>query len=135
MSIFKWDESMSVDIEKFDNAHKNLVSTIDELFRSMRDGQGKTKLAETISKLTQYTVTHFKEEEDAMTEYDYPELDSHRAEHEKFITQVDKFSKEYAKNPLFMTPQVLDFLKDWLVGHIMNTDALYTKHLKSKGLN
>ena len=55
-------------------------------------------------------------------------------EHLKFIERIEKFKNEFEKGNGVLSFDLIDFLKNWLLNHILKVDMKYVPFLKSKGL-
>lgn len=134
MPMFQWDEKFSVNVSVFDAQHKKLIGYVNDLYEAMKAGRGKDVMAELIERLVGYTETHFSDEEQKMKLYNYPAYENHRLEHESFVRRVQIFKRDYENNKVAVTIEIMHFLKDWVMNHIMKTDKKYTEFFNSKGL-
>jgi len=130
MDLIKWTNEYSVGIEEIDNQHKGLIIVINELFSLMSEGKAQSKLIDIFDYLTDYTKKHFKAEEDMMLKYSYHEFDQHKLEHINFIDKLSELKEDYISNKITISLEILNFLKDWLINHILITDKKYSKHIK-----
>ena len=122
MSIFSWNSSYEIGIEKIDAQHKDLVEIIANLFNSMKVGLGYKEIENTIGKLRDYSNYHFTEEEKLMKEINYPKISEHIEVHSYFTEIVEDFYKRYKEGEIALTIKMLDFLKNWLLNHISTMD-------------
>ncbi len=134
MALIQWNSSLSVNITQIDNQHMKLVELVNTLHDKMKEGKGKDALSGILNELTNYTVYHFKTEEDLFRKYKYPQTDSHLKEHEALVQQVVKLRSDFGSGKSVLTLDVMNFLKDWLTGHIMGNDKAYVPFLKSQGI-
>lgn len=132
MSIFQWKDEYSVGHPEIDAQHKRLFQFADELHSAMASGKGKDVLSATLAKLINYTKVHFATEERLMQQYSYPDYAGHKQAHDKLTGQVVAFQKEFEASRSSMTIQLMQFLKDWLVHHIGETDKKIAAFLKQK---
>ena len=65
-----------------------------------------------------------------MIDHGYPELESHREEHQAFVTQTAYFIATYREGGASLKSDILLFLKEWLVEHIVKTDGAFGDYLK-----
>ncbi len=108
---------------------------VNELFDGVQAGRGKEVLGPTLDGLVSYTVTHFANEERYMTQHKYPALAAHKAEHDALAKQVAEVQAKYkAGASAALSMEVMAFLKNWLVKHIMGSDKAYTPFMNSKGV-
>lgn len=132
MALFEWNSSYETGIQIIDEQHKQLVEILSNLFESMRVGLGFKQIQHTIMELKDYTITHFSEEERYMKEINYPNYVEHVEVHKYFIENVEDFAKKYENGEIAISLQILDFLKNWLVNHILTVDkyiAIFEKSL------
>ncbi|MEI6520901.1 MAG: bacteriohemerythrin [bacterium] len=134
MALMNWDEKFILGITEIDAQHKVLVGMINDLHDAMRDGKGKIIIGDIIEGLSKYTKTHFIKEETFFDMYNYPKTDIHRKEHNAFISQITEFQQGFAEGKLSLSIQVMNFLKDWLKTHIMDSDKKYAPFLISNGV-
>jgi hemerythrin-like metal-binding protein len=64
----------------------------------------------------------------------YPDYTAHKAVHADLVSHITKFDKEFREGKFGLSIQVMNFLKDWLSKHILETDKKYSQFLNSKGV-
>ena len=133
MPCLTWNDSFSVKIEAIDDQHKRLFDLVNRLFDSMQAGAGNKTIRQALAELIRYTMTHFAAEEAAMEAYGYPELNEHRQEHQKLTAQVLEFIEQYHVGRAKIGMSLLDFLQNWLTGHILGSDHAFSHFLVSRG--
>lgn len=140
MELFIWDDSLSVNIQSIDDQHKMLLNMINgyyEEIHKIHEGKSNTTLKELridlISKMKEYAIVHFRTEEEYFEKYDYPDFIEHKREHDDFFAKVVDVEKRLEDGRLILTTELTDFLKDWLVDHIVGSDQKYSEFLISKG--
>jgi methyl-accepting chemotaxis protein/hemerythrin len=133
--ILQWDQSLAVHIDDIDEQHKKLVQMICDLHEAMRSGKGKGQVEPVLRELEDYAVEHFGFEEKLMEKYKYPGYLNHRKEHGKFVDQVIAFGNDFRANRTTLTTEVMNFLKNWLVGHIKGTDKKYSSFFNERGVH
>jgi hemerythrin-like metal-binding protein len=132
--LLRWSDSLSVGIDSIDSQHKKLVDLINELYVQMNSGSAKEAVGRTLSKLIDYTGSHFKNEEKLFARHDYPEQADHKEVHSKLVDQVLYFQDQFEKGEKDVSLELMEFLKDWLLNHIKKTDRQYSSFLLSKGV-
>uniref|UniRef100_I2Q086 Hemerythrin-like metal-binding domain-containing protein n=1 Tax=Desulfovibrio sp. U5L TaxID=596152 RepID=I2Q086_9BACT len=133
--ILQWDQSLAVGIGEIDGQHQKLVGMICDLHEAMRSGKGKDQVEAILRELENYAVEHFGYEEKLMEQYKYPAYRNHRKEHEAFVDKVIAFGNDFRNNRAALTTEVMNFLKNWLVGHIKGTDQKYSAFFNERGVN
>jgi hemerythrin len=134
MPLINWGPKYSVGISSIDTQHKKLVDIINDLNDAMRNGKSKEVLNTTLTSLIDYTKVHFKFEEDLFNKYGYAEKLSHKMLHDKLTRQVLDFYDNYQKGKATVSIELMNFLSDWLLKHIVAEDKKYTDFLTQKGV-
>jgi methyl-accepting chemotaxis protein/hemerythrin len=132
-AFLEWRAEMSVGIGEVDRQHQQLVQYINELNDAMSSGSAHETVATILGKLVDYAGTHFGDEEALMSRYGYPDFDAHRRIHSTFVGKVTHLQKQFGESRALLSRDVMVFLKDWLVNHIMGTDQKYGPYLRRKG--
>jgi hemerythrin len=134
VALVTWDKSYSVNVKSCDAQHQKLFELINRLHEAMRLGLGRAIVADTVHELEKYTEAHFHAEEALLQRAQYPKLNEHRLQHQKFVAQVKQFKNDLDAGSRASSIAVLAFLKDWLAEHIQQTDKMYSEHLNSHGI-
>lgn len=132
MSYITWDESYSIGQKNVDEQHKTLVKLINELHDAMSLGKSKQVMSKVLQNLLDYTISHFSTEEKYMIKYSYQWYLPHKSEHRKFVEKVASFQKGYNEGKMVLSLDIMSFLKDWLVDHILQTDKKLGLFLQEK---
>jgi hemerythrin len=130
----RWTEDLRVGVEEVDRQHQRLLYLMERLHHAMLEGRGKEVLGHTIDELLEYTVTHFATEERLFRAHHYPAEASHKSEHQYFIDKVTDFKHGFAEDRVMLSLDVMDFLSEWLVDHISETDKAFGPFLNSRGV-
>ncbi len=134
MPLIQWNNELSVGINSIDEQHKILVNMINALNEAMISGQTKQILIEILDSLAAYTVNHFGYEEDLFAQYGYAQSQAHINEHHALVEQVKNLQNKVDNGDFMISVEVMVFLKDWLINHILKTDKAYAEFLKDKGV-
>lgn len=134
MAYIDWEEKYSVGIADFDVQHKKLVAIINDLHEAMKVGKGSSIIGEILKEMIKYTQTHFSFEESVLEKHSYPKVFYQKKEHAYYVEKLNTFVKDYESGVSMMSIDVSQFLKDWLMKHIMGTDKEYTGYLNEKGV-
>lgn len=134
MPLMTWKDEYSVNIKTIDLQHKKLIDILNQIYEASRVGKGKEVVERILSDLVTYTKVHFATEEEFFKRFAYPRYLQHKDEHDKLTNQVVEFQQQYEAGRATLSIELMQFLKDWLNGHILGTDKKYTEFLNSKGL-
>lgn len=136
--IFKWKDSYSVNIAEIDKQHKKLFeigARIYDVANLNDDYDHYDEIMEIMGELKDYTVYHFGYEEKLMAEHGYSDLDTHQVQHKFFIKRLEKILKKDIDDQQQETVgELLNFIADWIAGHILQTDMKYKDFLNAKGI-
>lgn len=133
--LMPWGDRLKIDIPLIDDQHKELVKMINELHRAMKMKMGAKEAGQILTRLADYTVYHFKNEENLFEKHQYPDRDAHKQYHDRLVGQVLEFKKEFEEGRAALSMDLMQFLTDWLREHILKTDKLYVPFLKEKGVD
>lgn len=134
MSLINWNDHLSVKVAQIDAQHQKLIAMINTLTDAIQQGKGKAVAHEIVRNLKRYAETHFKTEETYFDRFGYPETDAHKKEHAFFIRKISEFEGDASDGQMALSIQVLQFLGDWFIDHILGTDKKYTEFFNSRGL-
>jgi hemerythrin-like metal-binding protein/PAS domain S-box-containing protein len=123
--FIEWLDTYSVGYEIIDKQHKKLVDIINELHLSFKEGKAFIMMQKIINKLIEYTSTHFKYEENLFDSFSYEHTNAHKIKHNELISTVLRFEDDFRSGNLSASKDLMDFLKEWLLKHILETDMEY----------
>ena len=132
--LIAWDDTLKVNVEIIDRQHKNLIDILNELYNLAQENKGRDTLKPIFDSLVNYTVEHFKTEEELMETYRFPGFEEHKQEHINLTDKVLEFKSEFDKGSQTISFELLDFLRKWLTFHILGTDKKYSRHLNARGV-
>jgi hemerythrin-like metal-binding protein len=134
MAIFAWNESYSVRVRAMDEQHEKLFEIINTLAEAMKSGKGDDVVRDTVEQLAVYTRTHFLQEEALMRQTGYPDLAPHRELHRKLMADVEQYKRALEEGRSASPVSLLNFIRQWLVHHIRESDRAYSDHLNTHGV-
>lgn len=129
--MFEMKEEYKTGIRSIDEQHKRLFEIADRTYMLLKDNytiDKYDKVVELLNELKDYAIYHFKEEEEYMKSINYKRMFTQKIEHDNFIKKlndidirkIDENQDEYILN-------ILGFLNNWLVEHILEKDLLIGK--------
>lgn len=139
-TLIEWNSSLVLGIESIDVQHKLLVGYLNMLFEAQAQGRGEELLVAILKSLDDYARHHFSYEEGLLKKHGYvsAHADSHAAhieEHSQFHDVIKVFKSVMLADdtPASLVTDVLQFLEDWIVSHILKTDKAYVPFLLEQG--
>lgn len=132
MPLLEWTDDLKIGVDEVDRQHRHLVDILNRLHDAMQAGGKARDVARVVSDLASYTRYHFAAEERLMEAARYPELASHKQKHAAMVAQVEAFSEEVMSGKATVTMKLMQFLKDWLSKHILETDKRFGAFAQEK---
>lgn len=121
-------------IEKIDLQHMELMARVKLLYDSYLNGTNPQEIIKIFSYLKCYVEEHFKTEENAMIEYEYPGYNGHKAEHTKFYKEYETLEKKFVEKGITADFNLELNIKiiDWLKNHVLQEDKFMADYIKAK---
>ncbi len=132
MNRIEWNDELSMGVSEIDDQHKELIRIANGLINAVNKGADTRVLNNVITKLRAYTVFHFNSEEQLMHDHRYPRRGEHEADHNRLKKDVKEFQRTLYKKRDLTPHAVLDFLKVWLLKHILSADRELATFIKEK---
>jgi len=132
MAFIDWTDDFQIGIQTIDDQHRVLVEIVNKFDENARKGKGSKIMNEMLSELIQYTTEHFTHEEGLLKEAKYPKLKQHESQHRQLLERVEKLQYDFNDKDRRITKDVRDFLKFWLINHILKEDKAYVDSLSAK---
>ncbi len=134
MEEIVWKNEFSVGVTEMDEQHKKLIAMINLLIADQKSLTAPETIARLLTEMTDYAQEHFRTEEYLMSEYGYDKKDHQVAQHEEFILKTRAFYTKADIGPNTLSVALLEYLKTWLIGHILKEDMQYKTFFKDKGV-
>jgi len=135
MAYLEWNDTFSVHVQELDEHHQRIIEMINGLRNILEQDTADAEVVAVVHNLIDYASTHFRTEERYMMQFGFAESESHEAEHDRFIEQVLVYQERLNRGEKVILAELLRFLKDWLVQHILGTDKQYSQFFNDKGLH
>lgn len=130
MSYIDWQEKFVLGVEPLDQHHRNLVDLINDYHMAVESGLDEELLVRIFTRLRDYAEYHFSVEEALMAQNDFPATASHLAQHKAFTENIGQLESSFVRDHR-VSQQVLSYLRNWLVQHILVIDRELAEHVKS----
>ncbi|MBM4065069.1 MAG: bacteriohemerythrin [Planctomycetes bacterium] len=134
MEKIMWGETFSVGVRDLDSQHKQIVMLVNTLIEMSDTRVDSEIISDTLTKMTQYAMNHFKTEEQYMLDYGYPEYPAQRKQHQEFKKRTADFCMETMLHKVTVSAEIFTYLKLWWTNHILQEDMKYKKFFNDRGL-
>lgn len=133
--LIDWHNNYSVGYDLFDKQHQQLIEMINNLYSAFLSGEANDKALEVVNEMINYTDYHFKSEEKYFDQYNYPETEKHKEIHKSFVDKSVELKEGLKSGKVTVSYEIMTFLRQWLIDHIMGEDQKYTKFFKENNFN
>lgn len=130
--MYEMKEEYYIGIPQIDREHEHLFELAEKTYQLLKAQFIPDKydnIKEVLTELRSYTATHFAHEEEYMESIDYKRITPQKIQHRAFIKKLDEVDMDelIEGDPDKTIEEILKFLTDWLVHHILDNDKLIGK--------
>ncbi len=126
--MFEMKEKYITGVSLIDTEHKKLFEIGEKAYQLLKNPyelDKYDKIVAVIAELKEYTIYHFKDEENYMESINYKRLFTQKMDHASFIEKLEGVNlKKVDENQDEAIMKILTFLNDWLINHILEKDLL-----------
>ena len=126
MELFKWHKTYSVKNDELDEHHKTLCNILNKLYENCMGKALPNSLYSIVDELVSYSNYHFSAEEQHMRDIGYKDIDKQMIEHREFTQIALQLKNDVNKNDLEHTKELIVFLGNWILHHVMEEDKKYS---------
>lgn len=134
MEKINWNSSFSVGVKLLDEQHKRIIDMSNLLISDHEATVYSETISELLDRLTKYATDHFRVEEQLLEEYGYPDLIHQKEEHKAYRIKIVAFCQATVSHEDSVPAELLKFIRDWWVSHILETDMKYRSFLTERGV-
>ena len=131
--MFEMKEEYKIGIKEIDEQHERLFQIAEKAYTLLTNEFIVDKydgIVEILDELTEYAKLHFTYEEEYMQEIGHKMMFSQKIDHHDFIVMLEDINlDEIDDNQEDAIMNILTYLGDWLVKHILEKDMLIGKDL------
>ncbi len=132
-----WNESFVAGVQEIDEQHMILVDLLNSAKVKLLPESDTKVMEQIILDLLSYALYHFDTEERLMGEYDYnkespQDAHAHLDQHRTFSAKVVSARKALTSGEKISAEDLLQFLTEWLVNHILKTDFKLADYIQEK---
>lgn len=131
MTIFVWDDTLSVGHPFIDIDHRHLVDLVNHLYDEIENGRGQDVAGAVLDELIVYTQEHFKREENVMQKMNYEESAPHKRAHQDLTEKVISLREMLIQGNPNLAVELLVFLYSLLFNHIMQNDQMLGRAIRA----
>lgn len=132
--LIQWRAKFETGIKEIDGEHRHLAELVNDFYDRYRVKDASANLFILFNELVRYFETHFEHEEALMVEGGYPMYEQHKALHDELARMVFALHEKYMKGEEKVDEKTLEFLKKWLLDHIVQQDMKIGDFLRENPL-
>lgn len=129
-----WEDVYKTGIEVIDNQHKKFVEILNQLYDAVDNHKDKKAIDQVFEGLVNYGKYHFATEEKYFDEFNFEEALEHKEKHKEFKQKIADYQAKINNGQIEITNDLINFLEEWLVTHLVEVDKKYVKCFKEHGL-
>jgi len=126
--MYEMKDEFKTGIEIIDNEHKMLFEIADKIYNLSKNEfviDKYDRIVNLIEELKGYAALHFRDEEAYMESINYKKMFTQKVDHDNFIKKLNQIDlNDLDANQEEYILELLDFINDWLVSHILEKDKL-----------
>lgn len=126
--MYEMKDEFKTGIEIIDNEHKMLFEIADKIYNLSKNEfiiDKYDRIVNLIEELKGYAALHFRDEEAYMESINYKKMFTQKVDHDNFIKKLNQIDlNDLDANQEEYILDLLEFINDWLVSHILEKDKL-----------
>lgn len=130
-ALVTWSDDFALGMQEIDEQHRVLIELINRVWVAVVKRVDRAEALPILEELERYTITHFTAEEVFMREIAYSGFREHKIEHDTFVSRIAAEKAKIAGGqPVAL--ELVHFLKDWLINHILVGDKAYADQYRKQ---
>ncbi|NLT95057.1 MAG: hemerythrin family protein [Clostridia bacterium] len=124
--MIRWKDEYGIGVPEIDQQHQKLFEICGRAFDLLKNEfylDKYDKILDILEELKQYTIYHFKSEEEYMKKIGYKKLLSQKVAHDDFVEKINKIDlKAIDEKQDAAILDILEFIVKWIENHILKED-------------
>lgn len=129
-----WNEHHRIGITAIDDQHREIIERVNLIADAVDQSARHDAIQEMMDDLILFACEHFALEERLMTEYGFPDLEAHIAEHLSLLQQLNNIRNALLTPNPTKAALVSAFITDWAELHILQADKEIGAFLAARGM-
>ena len=106
-----------------DGQHNNFIKLLKKI-RLQISTLSHDEISSVLDELFLYSLYHFETEEKILKKYNLKSFPEHLKQHREYSEKMEQFKLDCMLEKLELNIEIIDFLEQWLINHIKNTDVI-----------
>jgi hemerythrin len=134
-----WRDDYAIGVSDIDLQHQRLLFLLNKLNSLVNNGKitRKRVVIELLDDFNEYATHHFSIEESLMT-LNLPEDDAvrkHLVAHQSYWIKIPQLTVRYREGDTAAALELLEYLNQWWINHILGTDQALGRELNRVGVH
>ena len=136
-----WNDDYLVGVSKIDQQHRILFEMLGDLISLSEDAgsidERVANLSSLVERLNNYAVYHFRTEEFLINSHLANDISGvgHKQAHKSYANSMQGFEGRFQAGDVSVVNDLIDFIYNWWVQHILETDKGLGKALNQAGVH
>ncbi len=130
MTLLVWRDEYRIGIAEVDHEHRELIGLINDLHAALGADRSSARIEDFLGEIHARIAAHFALEEKGMKAHRYPELNQHKADHERLLDDIRDIMDEHNENGVLDDEAFSNRLATWFGDHFKTFDARLHSFLK-----
>jgi len=132
--LLHWGETFMVGVASVDRQHQGLFDAMNRFYHAVSDNSPAQVRKQLLDELLTRATRHFADEEQSMAQARHPQLQHHKQEHTRLLTELETLIRREDTDEPELNMEMIIFLKSWLLNHILKVDKQYSECLIKAGV-
>jgi len=115
--------------------HQQLINLLEALDKCVSKGQSQNQAYKHLDDFVTLAEEHFKNEEEIMEAYKFPDIIDHKKEHADLLEQLFTLKSKLGHGHTPFGTDYMQLLRNWLEVHLFDADDKLEKFLYQVNLN
>jgi hemerythrin len=129
MSLIDWRPAYAVGNAQVDHEHRELIALINTVHAGIRVQASPDEVATGLGEIYAQIALHFALEEKIMRDSHYPDLGSHKADHELLLDELSEIIDGVESDAGYNEQELSVILERWFSEHFRTHDAALHRKL------
>jgi len=120
--ILEWSNQLATELPLIDEQHQVMITMINRLHSCITEPIHRPQFSVQLEQLSNYAMEHFATEERLMSQYNYPHLARHQAQHALLTQQAYALNQRFLGGDLPLDSTVSESIREWFMNHLQGED-------------
>ena len=129
----KWTDFLTVGVPEMDEEHRKFIAQVNELTKAVLERRDKATIRRLMDSMLAEAANHFRNEEELLVEWNYPDQADHAAKHVELSEQLKLVKREFEAPAIsFMGALKGLQINQLLIDHLLKEDMKYRDFLRAR---